>query len=82
MLQATCGRPETFLHGPLWLAKRLAQALPLSIVSHRNGDPSALTRTRIDVVRCHAGMVIAQRACGTLDSFVGLDHRIGHGSIR
>src|SRR5215510_5049101 len=66
VLQTTSRRQQMCLGRPVWLSERCTQALPLRIIGHGNGDPGALASTRIDVVRCHTGMVIAQRAGITL----------------
>src|SRR5262245_65173639 len=66
VLQPT-GRPQqTCLRRPVWLSERCTQAPPLRIIGHGNSDPGALASTRIDVVRCHTGMVIAQKGGITL----------------
>src|SRR5215831_2605965 len=66
VLQTTSRSQKTFVSRPVWLSERDAQTLPLRIIGHGNGDPGALASTRIDVVRRHAGMVIAQRTGITL----------------
>src|SRR5918996_3572196 len=61
MLQTTSRGQKTRLYRPIGLSERYTQALPLCIISHGNGDPGPFTSTRIDVVRRHTGMMIAQR---------------------
>jgi len=63
VLQTTSDGQETFMYSPVWPAERFTQALPLGVVSHRNADPGVFASTRIDIMRRHAGMVIAHRAC-------------------
>src|SRR5215831_6439466 len=57
VLQTTGRRQKTCLGRPIWLSERSAQALPLRIIGHGNGDPGVLASTWIDIVRRHAGMV-------------------------
>src|SRR5262245_12451459 len=66
VLQTTGRRQKLCLGRPVWLSERNTQTLPFSVISHGNGDPGTLASTRIDVMRRHAGMVIAQRAGITL----------------